>query len=290
MRFEFVPPRLLSTPQVLDVFVNACSLTRMQNGSQAVSRATSATTRSSSSEPLRTSPTSNAKTPPGTEIAATLSSAARTSAFQASRLARLRDGDGVGVDAREPAAHPVVALVVHDVQERRRRDGQGDGRPVPGEGLGDGLPEETEAPSRRRLAGQVAQEPARLAQDETGNVAVLGRLVAPGVVLALPLDRRGLVGRQGVDGEEAAGMAGQAVEGDHPDPAVDRVQGTRRAALAEVVAETADLVQGPLVEEDVEVVRAARPVRRETGPRAGPRPPPATADRAVPRRAGATTG
>ena len=44
IRFVLVPPRLLSTPHVFEVLVNACSLTTMQTGVHAVPRATSVTT------------------------------------------------------------------------------------------------------------------------------------------------------------------------------------------------------------------------------------------------------
>ena len=80
MRLELVPRSLLSTPQIFAVLVKVCWLITTQTGSHAVSCATSATTRSSNSDPRRISPTSKANTPPGRVIDATLCNAPRTSA------------------------------------------------------------------------------------------------------------------------------------------------------------------------------------------------------------------
>ena len=155
IRFELVPPRLLSTPHVLDVLVNICSLTTTQTGSHAVSRATSATTSSSSSDPFRISPTSKANTLPPVEIVATLSSASRTRPFQTSSFPVCVIPTSSGSMPANQHRIQLVGPVVDDVHERRRRNGKRHRRPVIDERSPHRLPEEPTIPPNRRLVRHV---------------------------------------------------------------------------------------------------------------------------------------
>lgn len=165
------------------------------------------------------------------------------------KLARGGELDGFGIDAEEPAAEPVVAGVVDDVEERGRGDDEGDG--VAGDvrcgvgrageetGLGADLGEGV-----AELGGAFAEELLGFLENDFGNLASRRSLVAVGVDFLLGLERDGLVGRQGVNGKETRGMAGKAVEGDHANPVVDGIEGVLLALGEEIFFERAEFLQG----------------------------------------------
>jgi len=171
-------------------------------------------------------------------------------------VAENRDVDGVGVDAVEPATQPVVASVVDDVEEGGRGDdeadafffeafefvGGADDEGAVGAVLGEG---------GAVVFGEVLEEGFALFEDDFFNVAVFGGLLAFFVDAALALGGDGLVGGQGVDGEEAFGVSGEAVGGDHADPGVD---GVELGLVEEVLAQGEEFAEGVFLVEGAEVV------------------------------------
>ena len=157
--------------------------------------------------------------------------------------------DGRGVKAGEPAAQPVVAGVVHHVEEGRGGDGEGHAAVQQRVGAA-GIAREEAGILRRPcqmlpLGGiQPTQQLAGLLEDQRVGVAVGRYLVALGVDLALLLGAEGLVGGQGVHRKEARAVARQAIGGHHADPAVEVVQLAAGLACQAPVAQAADLRLG----------------------------------------------
>ena len=69
-------------------------------------------------------------------------------------------------------------------------------------------------------------------------------MLSAGVDLALPLRGNRLVGGQGIDGEESRRVAGQAVGGDHADPAVEGILLPGRLSRLQVIAQRYQLCLG----------------------------------------------
>jgi hypothetical protein len=173
-------------------------------------------------------------------------------------LARGGELDGVGINAEEPAAEPIVAGVINDVEERRRGDDEGYG--VAGDfgggirklgeelGLGADFGEGVAV-----FVGAVGEELLGFFENDFGDVAARRNLVAVGVDFLLRLERDGLVRWQRVDGKETGGMAGEAVERDHADPGVDGIESVLLALDEQVFFEGADFLEGFGVVEDEEV-------------------------------------
>jgi len=140
---------------------------------------------------------------------------------------------------RDP--QPVVARVLHDVEERRRHHDQLHAR------IGQlrhrrRRPHRKHRLSRERLGlgppqrRHVLQQRLRLLGDDRLPVAHRRRLAALLVDLALRDRGSGLVGRQRVDREEVRRVPGQPVYRDHADPLVDGVESGVRRAGKEVLA------------------------------------------------------
>ena len=165
----------------------------------------------------------------------------------------------------EPAAQPVVAHVVHHVEEGRRGDGEGHGLVFQGR-RGAGIAGEEVGVPRglgqvpQGLGIQAGEELSRLFQDEGVGVTVGRDLVPLFVDLTLLAGADGLVGRQGVDGEEARAVAREAVGGHHADPGIHGIQLAAGGAVEAPAPQAADLGLGVGMEEhaEVQVIRATR--------------------------------
>ena len=144
------------------------------------------------------------------------------------------------IDAGEPAAQPVVALIIDHIQKRRRGDDQVH-RPVSQAGCPFRRPGHQDR-RRMRRRHSVRQQAERLLQDDRPHVPRRRHLAARLVDLALRHGRHGLIGRHGIDREKPARMAGQTIDRHHPDPGIHRIE--RIAPLQQPGAQGADLTQG----------------------------------------------
>ena len=124
----FVPTRLFATPQRFAVFVNAWSLMRTNTGSRPACMAAGITASSSRTVPFLHLADLERHARAALQHAAQFAEHAPPSRPASRRRAAGRDVDVVGIDAAEPAAQPVVDLVVDDRQERRRGDDEVDRR------------------------------------------------------------------------------------------------------------------------------------------------------------------
>jgi hypothetical protein len=248
MRLVFVPLLLLVTPQQFAVLVKTCALTRTSTGSRPAAIPAGTTTSSSRTAPHFGERAGHERLP-------------RVDLF------RKRDRHRGGVDAAEPAPQPVVALVVDDVEERRRGDDQRDrvvryrrrvrGRSrqhprVPGHAI-------KLLPDR---GGDAAQQRSALRQDDAGHILRPGLLLEPRVDLRLRPGRDCLVGRQRVDGKKACGVPGEAIHCHHADPAVHVGQRAAGLPIEQVLPERRDLTQGGRVVENQQVLRHLARVRK----------------------------
>lgn len=74
------------------------------------------------------------------------------------------------------------------------------------------------------VCGNGFQELSRFFGNEVLDDASVRSLIAAFIDPDLRLDGDCLVGGQGVDGEETAGVSGQSIDGNHADPLIDVVE------------------------------------------------------------------